>query len=112
MKTMDLHQLMSKISTLPVAVRNNGGGHYNHSLFWTLFAPVGTSNTRPTGALAEAIDSNFGSLDNFKKEFTSAALNRFGSGWAWLSHDPASGKLQVSSTANQGSFIFIKHFDI
>lgn len=92
-----LEELMANISQLPVAVRNNGGGHYNHSLFWTLLSPNGGGN--PTGALADAITSTFGSFDAFKEEFAKAATTRFGSGWAWLVY--SGGKLVVSSTPNQ-----------
>jgi Fe-Mn family superoxide dismutase len=79
-------------------VRNNGGGHWNHSLFWTLLAPAGSSSG-PSGALLAAIDSSFGSLDAFKEKFTAAATTRFGSGWAWLVNN--GGKLEVTSTPNQ-----------
>jgi Fe-Mn family superoxide dismutase len=80
------------------AVRNNGGGFYNHSLFWKVMSPNGGGN--PSGELAEAIDSAFGSLDNFKKKFGDAATSQFGSGWAWLCVHPG-GKLDVCSSANQ-----------
>ena len=82
------------------AVRNNGGGHANHSLFWTVMSPNGGG--APTGALAAAIDSAFGSFDDFKSQFSAAAGTRFGSGWAWLTVD-GSGSLHVFSTANQDS---------
>jgi Fe-Mn family superoxide dismutase len=78
-------------------VRNNGGGFYNHSLFWSIMSPNGGGN--PTGELADAIDSAFGSFDKFKEEFAAAAATRFGSGWAWLI--VADGKLKVTSTPNQ-----------
>ena len=81
------------------AVRNNGGGHYNHSLFWTLLS---THGGKPAGALADAINKAFGSFDAFKTQFSDAATNRFGSGWAWLSLDKSK-KLVVSSTPNQDS---------
>jgi Fe-Mn family superoxide dismutase len=74
-----LDELMSMISKLPAAVRNNGGGHYNHSLFWTVMGPNGGGT--PSGELAGAIDSAFGSFDKFKEEFSNAAATRFGSGW-------------------------------
>ncbi len=80
------------------AIRNNGGGFYNHNLFWTIMSPNGGGN--PTGAVAEAIDSAFGSYDSFKEKFTAAATTRFGSGWAWLIVD-GNGKLHVTSTPNQ-----------
>ena len=80
------------------AVRNNGGGYYNHSLFWQIMSPNGGGN--PTGELASAIDNQFGSFENFKDEFSKAAATRFGSGWAWLCvHN--GGKLEVCSTPNQ-----------
>ena len=79
------------------AVRNNGGGYYNHCLFWNIMSPNGGGN--PSGELANAIDSTFGSFDNFKAEFSTAAGTRFGSGWAWLGVN--SGELKISSSANQ-----------
>ncbi len=91
-----LEDLM-KVAGSNAAVRNNGGGHYNHSLFWTILSPNGGGN--PSGVLAAAIDSKFGSFDAFKEEFGKAAATRFGSGWAWLS--VANGELIVSSTPNQ-----------
>jgi len=93
-----LEELMSNISKYPVAVRNNGGGHYNHSLFWTIMGQ--NKGGEPSGDLAEAINKHFGSFDDFKKEFSSAAATRFGSGWAWLivKND---GSLAVTSTPNQ-----------
>jgi Fe-Mn family superoxide dismutase len=83
---------------IKTAVRNNGGGHYNHSLFWTILGP-GAGGT-PVGKLAEAINATFGSFDAFKEKFNAAATTRFGSGWAWLVKT-ADGKLEVASTANQ-----------
>jgi len=93
-----LEELMENISSAPAAVRNNGGGHYNHSLFWTVLSPNGGGE--PTGELATAINGKFGSFAAFKEEFEKAGATRFGSGWAWLSVD-GSGQLQVSSTPNQ-----------
>ncbi len=93
-----IEELMGSISSAPTAVRNNGGGHYNHSLFWTVLSPDGGGE--PSGELATAITDKFGSFDAFKEEFNKAAATRFGSGWAWLSVD-SSGALQVSSTPNQ-----------
>src|SRR5210317_2264155 len=93
-----IEELMSSISSLPAAVRNNGGGHYNHSLFWTVMGPNGGGT--PSGDLAAAIDSTFGSFEDFKAEFAKAAATRFGSGWAWLCVD-ASGGLFVTSSPNQ-----------
>ncbi len=77
-----LIELLSTISTLSPAIRNNGGGHFNHSLFWQILSPNGGGE--PTGAIGEAIVATFGSYEKFKEEFTKAATTRFGSGWAWL----------------------------
>ena len=100
---MSIEELVSNLDSVPEdkrnAVRNNGGGHANHSLFWTIMGPNGGGN--PSGALASAIDETFGSFDAFKEAFSNAAATRFGSGWAWLSVD--NGKLLVESTANQDS---------
>lgn len=93
-----LDELMSSISSLSPAVRNNGGGHFNHSLFWTVMGPNGGG--APSGDLASAIDSAFGSLDAFKAEFAKAGATRFGSGWAWLCVG-SDGGLFVTSTPNQ-----------
>lgn len=93
-----LEALMANISAHSAAVRNNGGGHYNHSLFWSIMAP--NAGGTPTGALAEAIAAQFGSFDTFKEEFAKAAATRFGSGWAWLCVD-TNKKLCVCSTPNQ-----------
>lgn len=92
-----LEELFKNISKLPVAVRNNGGGHYNHTMFWNVMGP--NKGGKPSGALAEAINSAFGSLEKFQETFNAAATTRFGSGWAWLS--VSGGKLVVSSTPNQ-----------
>lgn len=91
-----LEELMANISAYPVAVRNNGGGHYNHTLFWSI---LGNNGSKPTGALADAINSAFGSLDALMEKMNTAGTTRFGSGWAWLV--VADGKLVVSSTPNQ-----------
>lgn len=92
-----IEQLMANISKLPMAVRNNGGGHYNHSLFWEIMGP--NAGGTPKGELADAINQAFGSFDKFKEDFAKAGATRFGSGWAWLvKHD---GKLVVTSTPNQ-----------
>ncbi|MEM7296677.1 MAG: superoxide dismutase [Bacteroidota bacterium] len=80
------------------AVRNNGGGHYNHTLFWSVMSPNGGGE--PTGALADAINSKYDSFDGFKEAFSNAAATRFGSGWAWLCKN-ADGSVEVCSTANQ-----------
>lgn len=92
-----LEELMANISKLPAAVRNNGGGHYNHSLFWSIMGPNGGGE--PTGKLADAINHAFGSFAAFKEEFAKAGATRFGSGWAWLCVE--NGKLKVCSTPNQ-----------
>lgn len=93
-----LFQILSGVSKLTPAVRNNAGGHYNHELFWTVLTPV--KNTQPSEKLAKAITETFGSMNAFKEKMSKAGADRFGSGWAWLSVDK-SGKLFVSSTANQ-----------
>ncbi len=92
-----LEDLMKQHSDVP-AVRNNGGGHFNHSLFWTVMSPNGGG--LPTGDLAADINATFGSFDAFKEAFVKAAATRFGSGWAWLCVNTA-GKLEICSTANQ-----------
>ena len=98
-----IEDLISNLAAVPEgirsAIRNNGGGHANHSLFWTVMAPNGGG--APSGDLASAIDAACGSFDKFKEQFGAAAANRFGSGWAWLSVD--GGKLTVESTPNQDS---------
>lgn len=95
---LSLEEINKNISKYPAAVRNNGGGHFNHSLFWTILGP--NAGGAPTGALAEAINAAFGSFDEFKTKFAAAATGRFGSGWAWLIVD-GSKKLQITSTPNQ-----------
>jgi Fe-Mn family superoxide dismutase len=99
-----VEDLISDLSAIPedirTAVRNNGGGHANHSLFWTIMGPK--AGGEPKGELADAIQSAFGGFDGFKDQFSKAATGRFGSGWAWLSVD-GGGKLILSSTANQDS---------
>ncbi len=92
-----IEDILKNVSQHSTAVRNNGGGYYNHNLFWTVMSPDGGGN--PGGALAEAIDSAFGSFDQFKEKFSTAGATRFGSGWAWLI--VKDGKLEVSSTPNQ-----------
>jgi len=100
---MSLDDLCRKVATLPesvrTAVRNNGGGHWNHSMFWKWMAPKGTGGA-PSAELAAAIDAAFGSMDAFKEKFAAAGAGRFGSGWAWLCRK-ADGTLAVCSTANQ-----------
>lgn len=101
---LDVDELVAKLNSLPEnlqgAVRNNGGGHANHSLFWKVMSPSGGG--APSGAVGKAIDTDLGGLDAFKEAFTKAALTRFGSGWAWLSVTPEK-KLVVESSANQDS---------
>lgn len=93
-----LEDLFKTISTLPAGIRNNAGGHYNHSLFWKILSPDGGG--KPSGELAKAIDRNFGSFESYKAAFHKAAASRFGSGWAWLILT-ADRELKVSSTPNQ-----------
>ena len=92
-----IETILASVGSASGAVRNNGGGFYNHSLFWTVIAPNAGGN--PTGELASAIDASFGSFDAFKDAFSKSAATRFGSGWAWLI--VVDGKLQVTSTPNQ-----------
>lgn len=113
LEEMSISKLLANIEAVPeesrTAVRNNGGGHANHSLFWTAMSPDGGG--APEGALALAIDSAFGSFDEFKASFAKAGATRFGSGWAWLvvdNHD----KLQVYSTPNQDSPYMSMHLPI
>lgn len=98
MEGQPLEALFAQMSQLPVAVRNNGGGHWNHTLFWKVMSPSGGGI--PEGELLAAIEKAFGSFEEFKKQFEAAALGRFGSGWAWLSVDEPGG-LFISSTPNQ-----------
>jgi superoxide dismutase, Fe-Mn family len=97
-EALTIEAICANISKYAPAVRNNGGGHYNHSLFWTVMAPNAGGN--PTGELAKAIDAAFGSFDAFKTKFAQAGATRFGSGWAWLVLK-ADGSLIVTSTPNQ-----------
>jgi Fe-Mn family superoxide dismutase len=98
-----LDDLMRGVSKLPeavrTAIRNNGGGHWNHSMFWQIMAPK--AGGPPTGAIADALNSSFGGFDKFKEELKKAGVGRFGSGWAWLVEH--GGKLAIESTANQDS---------
>lgn len=93
-----LEELLANVSTLSPAVRNNGGGHYNHDLFWNILSPNGGG--APIGTLAKAIEAKFGSFDAFKDEFKKAGIGRFGSGWAWLVAQK-DGSIAISSTPNQ-----------
>jgi Fe-Mn family superoxide dismutase len=103
LQAKSLEELLQNIQSVPddirTAVRNNAGGHANHSLFWTIMTPNGGGE--PSGKLADAIKKTFGDFAKFKDQFTQAATTRFGSGWAWLTM--AKGKLEISSTANQDS---------
>ena len=92
-----LEELIASAGTISPAVRNNGGGHWNHTFFWEILAP--NAGGQPSGKLSEAINSAFGSFDAFKEKFNAAATSRFGSGWAWLV--VKDGKLEVTSTPNQ-----------
>lgn len=96
---MSLEQMMATVSTLPKAVRDNGGGHWNHSFFWQIIAPPAKSGM-PSGDLLMAIEDSFGSFDDFKLQFARAGTMRFGSGWVWLIVD-SSGRLAITSTPNQ-----------
>lgn len=92
-----IEEILQNISKQPVAVRNNGGGHWNHTFFWNILSPNGGGN--PQGTLAAAIDKKFGTFDKFKEVFAKAAMGRFGSGWAWLT--ASNGEVAISSTPNQ-----------
>ena len=94
---VSLNELVHNISKYSPAIRNNGGGHWNHSFFWGIMGP--NAGGQPTGALMDAIVSSFGSFDAMKEQFNSAATTRFGSGWAWLVGE--NGKLKIGSTPNQ-----------
>lgn len=104
LEAKSVQELLSNLNALPedirTVVRNHGGGHANHTFFWTIIGP--NQGGQPEGKLADAINQAFGSFDAFKEKFEAAAANRFGSGWAWLVKD-ASGKLSIESTANQDS---------
>lgn len=93
-----LEEVLKSASSLPGGVRNNGGGHYNHTLFWSILKPNGGGT--PSGSLERAIEDAFGSFDRFKEEFAKAAATRFGSGWAWLIVKD-NGELDITSTPNQ-----------
>lgn len=97
LEQLSLEAILKSVSKYPVAVRNNGGGFYNHSLFWTIFSPNGGGE--PKGEVAAAISARFGSFEAFKEEFNKAAMSRFGSGWAWLVN--VDGILAVTSSPNQ-----------
>ena len=97
-ENLSIEEIVKNISKYPMPVRNNGGGHFNHSFFWTILKK--NEGGKPSGALAAAIDATFGSFDKFKEEFAKAATTRFGSGWAWLIKKE-DGSLAVTSTPNQ-----------
>jgi Fe-Mn family superoxide dismutase len=97
MENMSIEDICKNISKYPIAVRNNGGGHYNHSLFWDILAKH--DGAEPKGSLADAINNDLGGFEKFKEDFSKAAATRFGSGWAWLCVE--NGKLKICSTANQ-----------
>jgi Fe-Mn family superoxide dismutase len=110
---LSIEDLLRGIENVPAAIRgavtNNGGGHHNHSLFWTIMSPNGGG--APTGELAEAINATFGSFDAFKDTFTKGGVTRFGSGWSWLVVD-GDGKLQAYATLNQDSPLMQGHTPI
>lgn len=97
-ENQSIEDIQKNVSKYPAAVRNNGGGHFNHSLYWSVMGP--NAGGAPSGDLAKAIDEAFGSFEEFKQKFAEAGTTRFGSGWAWLSVG-SDGKVQVSSTPNQ-----------
>jgi Fe-Mn family superoxide dismutase len=99
LKNLSIETLQGQISRFPLAVRNNGGGHWNHSQFWAVMAPEGQAGS-PSEPLLEAINAGFGSLEGMQKQFNQAAAGRFGSGWAWLIRK-TDGTLAITSTANQ-----------
>jgi Fe-Mn family superoxide dismutase len=110
---LSIEALLGKLSAVPEAsrgaVRNNGGGHYNHTLFWELMAPGGAKT--PSGKLAEAINTAFGNFDAFKEQFAKAGMGRFGSGWAWLVKG-ADGKVSIESSPNQDSPVMDGKFPV
>jgi len=110
LQSKSVDDLLRGLNAVPeairTAVRNNGGGHANHTMFWEIMAPGGSK--QPTGALAEAISTTFGNVDTLKQQINDAGLKRFGSGWAWLIVD-AGGKLQVVSTPNQDTPLMEGH---
>jgi Fe-Mn family superoxide dismutase len=96
-ESKSLEEILANVSKLPVAVRNNGGGHFNHSMFWQVMSPKGGGN--PSSDILDALNRYFGSFDKFKEQFTAAAMTRFGSGWAWLVK--TGDELKITSTPNQ-----------
>ena len=105
MTNMSIEQIMSQLDLTNLAVRNNGGGYYNHNLFWSLLKK--NQGAKPSGQLSEAIIRDFGSFEAFQEQFTEAAMKQFGSGWAWLLSDQT-GKLSIATTANQDNPLMTK----
>jgi Fe-Mn family superoxide dismutase len=103
LQNQSIEQLLANVNSAPEAVRgairNNGGGHWNHSAFWRMMAPAPGAGAQPTGAVLQAIEQSFGGTDNFKEQWAAAAGGRFGSGWVWLVR--SGDKLQITSTPNQ-----------
>jgi Fe-Mn family superoxide dismutase len=95
-----LEDIIKNVSKYPMTVRNNGGGHWNHSFFWKMMKPASSSTNEPTGKVADALKASFGSIEEMKSKFTDAAKSRFGSGWAWIVKGK-DGKLSIGSTPNQ-----------
>jgi Fe-Mn family superoxide dismutase len=100
MEGMSIEAILANISKYPAAVRNNGGGYWNHNFFWEIMSPDGGGEPSPQMNIAKAIDRDFGSFAEFKKQFAAAGMTRFGSGWAWLCTDE-NDKLFITSTPNQ-----------
>jgi Fe-Mn family superoxide dismutase len=103
MENVNLDELLKKASTLPAVIRNNAGGHWNHSMFWKIMAPSKSSMNAPAGEIADAINASFGTFEDFKKKLNESAMTRFGSGWAWLVVQ--NGKLTVGNTPNQDNLL-------
>ncbi len=103
--SMPIEELLKNLASVPEAirtkVRNNAGGHYNHSLFWTLMAPASSAGKEPTGKLLEALNSSFGSVEQFQEKFAAAGLGRFGSGWVWVTLE--NGTVKIEDSPNQDS---------
>lgn len=97
----ELQEILKVAHSSSALIRNNAGGHYNHSMFWKWMAPPGTSNSAPHSSLKEKIELQFGSVTQMKSLFSEAAISQFGSGWAWLSVQKSDGSLKIESTANQ-----------
>ena len=103
--SMPIEELLKNLASVPEAirtkVRNNAGGHYNHSLFWTLMAPASSADKEPTGKLLETLNSSFGSVEQFQEKFAAAGLGRFGSGWVWVTLE--NGTVKIEDSPNQDS---------